>query len=50
MQISLSDEDQFVSRDIATFTRNSLSELRDRFDDDVVEAVGDNVVQKANGE
>lgn len=50
VQISLSDEDQFVSRDIAIFTRNSLSELRDRFNDDVVEAVGDNVVQKANGE
>ena len=50
VQISLGDEDQFVSRDIATFTRNSLSELRDRFDDDVVEAVGDKVVQKADGE
>jgi hypothetical protein len=50
VQISLSDEDQFVSRDIAIFTRNSLSELRDRFNDDVVEAVGDDVVQKANGE
>lgn len=49
MQISLSDEDQFVSRDIATFTRNSLSELRGQFADDVVEEIGHSVVQKANG-
>lgn len=49
-QISLSDEDQSVSRDIMIFTRNSLTELRDRFDDDVVDGIENDVVQKANGE
>lgn len=49
-QISLSEEDRFVSGDITTFTRNSLAELRDRFDDDVIDAVGAEVVKKANGE
>jgi hypothetical protein len=49
VQISLSDENQSVSRDIASFTRSSLSELRSRFDDEVVEAIGRDVVQKADG-
>lgn len=38
-QISLSKEQQFVSRDIATFAKNSLSELRGRFDDTIVDEI-----------
>lgn len=48
-QIFLSDEDQSVSRDIAIFTRNSLSELKDRFPNDEIDVIRDSVVQKANG-
>lgn len=51
-QISLSneEEEQFVRRDISTFTKNRLSELRDRFEDNEVNNIGNDIVQKANGE
>ena len=48
-QISLTSEDRHVSQDIASFTKNSLAELKDRFDDTVVEEIGNAVVKKAEG-
>lgn len=49
-QISLTIEDRHVSQDIASFTKHSLTELKDRFDDVIVEEVGNAVVRKAGGE
>ena len=48
-QISLTSEDRHVSQDIASFTKNSLAELKDRFDDTIVEEIGNAVVKKAEG-
>lgn len=48
-QISLTSEDQHVSRDIASFTENSLAELKDRFNASVVEEIQRTVVRKAEG-
>ena len=48
-QISLTSENQHVSQDIAAFTKKSLADLKDRFDDGVVEEIGSAVVEKAEG-
>lgn len=48
-QISLTSEDRYVSQDIASFTKHSLVELKDRFDDTIVEEIGNAVVRKAGG-
>jgi hypothetical protein len=48
--VSLSEEVNKVSGDIAKFTRANLLELRDRFDDGEVDKVGDNIAEKADGE
>lgn len=48
-QISLTSEDRYVSQDIASFTKHSLAELKDRFDDSIVEEIGKAVVGKAEG-
>lgn len=48
-QVSLTSEDRYVSQDIASFTKHSLAELKDRFDDTIVEEIGKTVVRKAGG-
>ena len=48
-QVSLTMEDRHVSQDIASFTKHSLTELKDRFDDTIVEEIGNAVVRKAGG-
>ena len=48
-QISLTSEDRYVSQDIASFTKTSLAELKDRFKESVVEEIGNAVVEKADG-
>lgn len=48
-QISLTSEDRYVSQDITSFTKHSLTELKDRFDDTIVEELGNAVVRKAGG-
>lgn len=47
--ISLTSEDRYVSQDIASFTKHSLLELKDRFDDTIVEEIGKAIVRKAGG-
>ena len=49
-QISLSSEHEHVSKDIAIFTRQSLSDLYDRFDREVVDDLNKEIVGKADGE
>jgi hypothetical protein len=48
-QVSLNDEQRLVSRDIAKFTRDSLLELRGRFENAVVDEVEEGIVNKADG-
>lgn len=48
-QVSLNDEQRLVSRDIAKFTRDSVLELRDRFENTVVDEVEEGIVEKADG-
>ena len=50
LQISLSDEQQAMSRDISKFTEFSLAELSDRFSTEVIKEVSGEVVKKADGE
>lgn len=50
LQISLSDEQQDMSRDIRKFTEFSLAELSDRFSTEIINEVSDEVVKKADGE
>jgi hypothetical protein len=49
-QISLSDEQQNMSRDISKFTEFSLAELSDRFPTEIINEVNGEVVKKADGE
>jgi Cdc6-like AAA superfamily ATPase len=48
-QISLTNEDRYVSQDIASFVKSSLAELKDRFQDNIVDEIQDIVVKKADG-
>jgi hypothetical protein len=49
LTISLSQERRRITKDIATFARASLAELRGRFDDAEVDQIGERIVQKADG-
>lgn len=48
--VSLSEEHQRISEDIALFTHASLAELRGRFVEVEVNQIGKKIVQKADGE
>lgn len=48
--VSLSEEEVCVQRDISMYTRHRLEELRERFCDDVVDALETEIVEKARGE
>jgi Cdc6-like AAA superfamily ATPase len=47
-QISLTNEDRYVSQDIASFVKSSLAELKDRFQNNTVDEIQDIVVKKAD--
>ena len=47
--ISLTKEDEHVSRDIRTYTRNNIQVLYDRFEASIVDKLADDIVNKANG-
>ena len=49
-QVFLTKEKAKVSKDIAIFTKDGLSLLRDRFEATVIEEVEQDVVNKADGE
>jgi hypothetical protein len=48
--VNLTEEHRKVSQDIAKFTRAKLPVLYDRFDEAVIEKVGDAITDKADGE
>lgn len=47
--VNLGEDYGKVSQDISRFTNARLPELYDRFDEDVVKAVGDSIAKKADG-
>lgn len=47
--VNLGEDYDKVSQDISRFTNARLPELYDRFDEDVVKAVGDSIAKKADG-
>lgn len=48
--VSLSEEEACVQKDISTYTRHNLEELRGRFCNNVVDALEQEIVEKARGE
>lgn len=48
--VALSEEESCVQRDISLYARHRLRELRDRFCNDIVDALEEEVVEKAKGE
>jgi hypothetical protein len=48
-QISLSDEETSMSEDIELFTKASLLELRQRFEEHIIDAIEQVLIRKANG-
>jgi hypothetical protein len=48
-QISLSDEEEFMSKDIETFAKASLSELRQRFEGHFIDNIEQTLIEKADG-
>jgi hypothetical protein len=48
--INLTEEHHDISQDIAKFTKNKLPILHDRFDEAVIEELGNSITEKADGE
>jgi hypothetical protein len=48
-KLSLSESKEEVDRDIATFTTKRLAELQERFSEDIVIEIGNEIVRKAGG-
>jgi hypothetical protein len=50
LRVDLTEEHYSVSQDIAKFTKAKLPVLLDRFNEAVIEEVGDLITNKADGE